>query len=63
MEINQRRKIEAKNFNLLEIVDKYLDKTGAACEPGAILKPQVIAKISEAILNEIGAKTAVNAKH
>ena len=49
-------KIESKNFNLLEIVDKYLDKKGSVYE---LRYPETInggKKISEAILGEIGAK-------
>ena len=53
-------KIESKNFNLLEIVDKYLDKKGSVYE---LRYPETTdggKKISEAILESIGVKDTLS---
>jgi len=52
-------KIEAKNFNLLEIVDKYIDKKGSVYE---LRYPETIdgKKNSEAIIEEIGVKDTMS---
>lgn len=52
-------KLATKNFNLLTIIDKYLDKKGAVYE---LRYPETIdgKKISEAILTEIGAKDTLS---
>jgi len=53
-------KIATKNFNLLTVIDKYLDKKGAVYE---LRYPEITSdgkKISEAILAEIGAKDTLS---